>query len=962
MKLTPLTPYLLSALFAFVLASCGGAPQAPQAQPGVAAFSLSSNKSELTLPDVLELAVALENIGDKAVDKIEYFRGDQKIGESQGASFVWNATAESAGVAEGASATLSLSAKATLNDGSSLTSNSLNVQATASSAAFVLTLEPSGIVLQNGQSAGVKVKRSNLNGFSGDIVISLVNPPAGVSAQALTLKGADSEATLNLSASGAVVGGPLEVVVRGESDSKIATVPLALTIAAAPVAGATELAFSLDKAQITTPETVQLSSSFSNLGSKTVSKVEFFRGATLIGEDTTAPYGMSWNATEQSTGVAAGNTQSISLIAKATLNDGSVVTSGLQNLSVSVPGAPKLEQLTLQPFSLSVPQGKSASVFLTVKRTNISGQVAVGLINPPAGITLAPNTLPANQSGASLTLTVAPGVGLGTKNLTVQTSIGAVSATASLQVNVTAPVSSGSYTLSVIAGYLSVEQGKSFDVPVKINRIGGYSKDVKLFAGIIPPGVTANFNPSTLSGNETNAILTLKASHNALAETPAQFAVFAQAAGEQVQVDNFTLTISGIHGTFVSAHKFLLSKEAIPTLSTRFTDVVALPDGKFAVAAMSSTKYNGNTSYNGSVLRILPNGDDDISFGMSNYGWEIYYQNQVLGERMGVEYEVTVTGLTVAGDGMYVSGCARRRDINANFSTRQAFVNKRLVSTGAPDNNFGPDGTRFYTLYANNTISCFNGIAAGTANLFAAGYINTPSVRIGLGMISSSGTMDSSYQTTTQLNTVIPNTTASAAATTCTLGETQYVGGNATAAGKERSVVLAYRNTGLFGGFSGDGIAAFDPDQGGSAVYDLLCLPNAQTLVTAGYAKSASGKPNFAVARLNSFGVLDNSFGGDGMVTTSIGSGKDVAAAVESASNGAVIVAGHTTNPNGQRDIAIVKYNNDGSLSQGFGLGGKVIRDLGGDEVVTGMAIAPNGTIAVVGSSNNQGFIAFFKP
>lgn len=86
------------------------------------------------------------------------------------------------------------------------------------------------------------------------------------------------------------------------------------------------------------------------------------------------------------------------------------------------------------------------------------------------------------------------------------------------------------------------------------------------------------------------------------------------------------------------------------------------------------------------------------------------------------------------------------------------------------------------------------------------------------------------------------------------MGNTQYVGGNANAAGKERSVVLAYHNTGIFGGFSGDGIAAFDPDQGGNAVYDLLCLPAAQMLVTAGYAKSARGKPNFAVARLSSTG------------------------------------------------------------------------------------------------------------
>lgn len=961
MKHTFLSPILLAA-FVLILTACGGAPQAPQAQPGVAAFSLSGNKSELTLPDLLELAVALENIGDKAVDKIEYFRGDQKIGESQGASFVWNATAESAGVAEGASATLNLSAKASLSDGSSLSSNSLSVQASASSAAFVLSLEPSGLVLQNGQGGSAKVKRSNLNGFSGDISISLVNPPAGVSAQALTLKEADSEATLNLSAAGAALGGPLEVVVRGESGSKSATVALALTIAAAPVAGAPELAFALDKALITTPETVQLSSSLSNLGSKTVSKVEFFRGATMIGEDTSAPYGMSWNATEQNTGVAAGNTQSISLIAKATLNDGSIVTSSLQNLSVTVPAAPKLEA-SLQPFSVTVPQGMSASIFLTIKRTNLAGEVAVSLQNPPAGISLTPTSIAADKTSALMTLKVAGNVSVGVKNLVVQSSIGAVATSANLQVNVTAPVSSGSYTLSVVAGNLSIEQGKSFDVPIKVNRIGGYSKEVKLFAGIIPPGVSATFKPSTLSGNETNAILTLSASHNALAETPAQFAVFAQAAGELVQVDNFTLTISGIHGSFISAHKFTLSKEPVPTLWTRFTEVVALPDGKFAVAAMSSTKYNGNTFFDGSVLRILPDGNDDTSFGMSNYGWEIYYQNQIVGERMAVEYEVTVTGLTVAGNSMYISGCARRRDnINDVFLTRQAFVNKRSISNGAPDNNFGPNGTRFYTLYGNSTISCFNGIAASAANLFTAGYINTNPMRIGLGMMGLSGTMDSSYQANTQLNTVIPNTTASAAATTCTIGETQYVGGNATAAGKERSVVLAYRNSGIFSGFSSDGIMAFDPDQGGNAVYDLLCLPSAQKLVTAGYAKTAGGKPNFAVARLTSSGALDNSFGGDGMVTTSIGGGKDVAAAVEGVANGAVIVAGHTTNPNGQRDIAIVKYNSDGTLNQGFGIGGKVIRDLGGDEVVTGMAIAPNGTIALVGNSNNQGFIAFFQP
>jgi hypothetical protein len=65
----------------------------------------------------------------------------------------------------------------------------------------------------------------------------------------------------------------------------------------------------------------------------TVTKVEFFHGSTLIGTDTTAPYGLAWN------GVAAGN---YTLTARATDNDGATTTSTPVNVSVvaAVPAAP----------------------------------------------------------------------------------------------------------------------------------------------------------------------------------------------------------------------------------------------------------------------------------------------------------------------------------------------------------------------------------------------------------------------------------------------------------------------------------------------------------------------------------------------------------------------------------------------------------------------------------------------
>jgi predicted phage tail protein len=60
----------------------------------------------------------------------------------------------------------------------------------------------------------------------------------------------------------------------------------------------------------------------------TISKVEFYAGATLIGTDTTAPYSVSWS------NVAAGG---YTLTAKATDNSGAATTSSGVNITVNAP-------------------------------------------------------------------------------------------------------------------------------------------------------------------------------------------------------------------------------------------------------------------------------------------------------------------------------------------------------------------------------------------------------------------------------------------------------------------------------------------------------------------------------------------------------------------------------------------------------------------------------------------------
>ncbi|MBG8555974.1 carbohydrate-binding protein [Hymenobacter guriensis] len=80
----------------------------------------------------------------------------------------------------------------------------------------------------------------------------------------------------------------------------------------------------------------------------TVSKVEFFQGATKLGEDLTSPYSYVW------TGVAAGT---YSLTAKATDNAGAVTTSTA--VSVSVTAAPTAQAIpgTIEAESYTAQQG-----------------------------------------------------------------------------------------------------------------------------------------------------------------------------------------------------------------------------------------------------------------------------------------------------------------------------------------------------------------------------------------------------------------------------------------------------------------------------------------------------------------------------------------------------------------------------------------------------------------------------
>jgi uncharacterized delta-60 repeat protein len=109
---------------------------------------------------------------------------------------------------------------------------------------------------------------------------------------------------------------------------------------------------------------------------------------------------------------------------------------------------------------------------------------------------------------------------------------------------------------------------------------------------------------------------------------------------------------------------------------------------------------------------------------------------------------------------------------------------------------------------------------------------------------------------------------------------------------------------------------------------------------------------------LLSAGDLDTSFGTGGKVITDFGPGSiNTVDTLAVQPDGKILVAGHTqASASGPFLIALARYNSDGTLDLSFGAGGKVTTDF--DPIsaeVVGLCVEPSGIIVVVGQAPPSG-------
>ena len=114
---------------------------------------------------------------------------------------------------------------------------------------------------------------------------------------------------------------------------------------------------------------------------------------------------------------------------------------------------------------------------------------------------------------------------------------------------------------------------------------------------------------------------------------------------------------------------------------------------------------------------------------------------------------------------------------------------------------------------------------------------------------------------------------------------------------------------------------------------------------------------DLALVRFNNDGSLDTTFGGTGIVTTDLGDNENGSDLLIQR-NGKIIVVGKISG-SGFADLLLLRYNSDGTLDNTFGVNGKIVKDLGNvPDSGNGIALQPNGLVVVAGSSNGFAFLA----
>src|SRR5215469_132234 len=221
------------------------------------------------------------------------------------------------------------------------------------------------------------------------------------------------------------------------------------------------------------------------------------------------------------------------------------------------------------------------------------------------------------------------------------------------------------------------------------------------------------------------------------------------------------------------------------------------------------------------------------------------------------------------------------------------------------------------------------------------------------------GTLDSTFGTGGRVTTDFGGTGAAAHTLAVQADGKILTAGVAVSNGVTDFALARYNSNGVLDASFGTGgivTTAFDFPGNFDRVFTVIRQPDGKFVAVGSTVSNLFA--NFALARFNADGTLDTSFGTGGIVTTGFGVSAEATSAVVQA-DGKIVAAGYA-NLDGGESFALARYNSNGTLDASFGMGGRVTTDFAGpNDQAESVAVQPDGRIVVAGAAGrftNRGF------
>jgi uncharacterized delta-60 repeat protein len=258
----------------------------------------------------------------------------------------------------------------------------------------------------------------------------------------------------------------------------------------------------------------------------------------------------------------------------------------------------------------------------------------------------------------------------------------------------------------------------------------------------------------------------------------------------------------------------------------------------------------------------------------------------------------------------------------------------RLKANGALDTTFDGDGKKLFSWGAIGRVTAV--VVAPNGKIVLGGFSGPEGGNIQVARMTAKGALDTTFGAG-GIATVDFGATEFGEAIARQADGRILVAGQSSAGG---AVIARLRATGVLDtDFGGDGRVTLP---GGGSLSAVLVQPD-RNIVVAG---NASGSAMMTVTRLKPDGSLDATFGSAGTTTVAFGSLANPLGGAARQPDGKIVVAGYTQDG---EDVAVARLNTNGSLDATFGIGGKATVDFGVATFGNAVALARNGRIVVAG-------------